>query len=189
MTIQRLTFEDKGQGVLWWEIDDQTGRIVGCGPREAHTWASGRCSVDMNTVVVGECPIFHGPATEPGGRFLNYRIASITPAQTGGVASMTELTHLIEVVNAKLAGVAPLVPADHEDWQRWRSDGDRVIQELRDELGARIRTVRDPATMRMGGITTSATGGWASLLTNWVHAARKKLVAPAATGERVDHAK
>lgn len=84
MTVQRLTFEDKGQDFLWWEVDDQTGRIVGCGPLEASTWASGRCSVDMNTVAVGEQPIFHGPATEPGGRFLKYRIASIRPAETRG---------------------------------------------------------------------------------------------------------
>lgn len=84
MTILRLSFEDKGQNVLWWEIDDETGRIVGCGPRDACLWANGRCSVDMNTVVVGEKPIFHGPATESGGRFFGWQIAAIRPAETGG---------------------------------------------------------------------------------------------------------
>ena len=84
MTVQRLTFEDKGQDFLWWEVDDQTGRIVGCGPFQADLWASGRCSVDMNTVVIGEAPIFHGPATEPGGRYLKSRIETIRPAETGG---------------------------------------------------------------------------------------------------------
>lgn len=175
MTVQRLTFEDKGQDFLWWEVDDQTGRIMGCGPHLASVWASGKCSVDMNTVVVGERPVFHGPATEPGGRFLNYRIAEIRPAQTGGgVASMTDLAHLIDVVNVKLARLPTLDAKSAESWERWRTHGERILQELRDEQGARIRMDRDPATMRMGGVTTSATGGWASLLTNWVHAARKR---------------
>lgn len=84
MTIQRITFEYRGQDFLWWEVDDQTGRIVGCGPHQANVWASGRCSVDVNTMVVGERPIFHGPATEPGGRTLSYVIAAIRPAETGG---------------------------------------------------------------------------------------------------------
>lgn len=84
MTIMRLTFENKKQAFLWWEVDDETGRIVGCGPHQADLWASGKCSVDMNTVAVGERPVFHGPATEPGGRFLNYMIEAIRPAETGG---------------------------------------------------------------------------------------------------------
>lgn len=83
MTIQRVTFENRGQDFSWWEIDDETGRIVGCGPRLASTWANGRCSVDMNTVNVGERPVFHGPATEPGGRLLICAIVAIALADTG----------------------------------------------------------------------------------------------------------
>lgn len=86
MTIQRVTFECRGQDFHWWEIDDTTGRIVGCGPQGASTWASGRCSVDMATVSVGKRPTFHGPATEPEGRTLSWEIVEIALAEAvGGV--------------------------------------------------------------------------------------------------------
>ena len=178
MTIQRITFEDRGQDFLWWEVDDATGRILGCGPYQAHLWASGKCSVDMDTVRIGQKPTFHGPATEPEGRTLNYAIATLAPAENGGgVASMTDLSRLIDVVNVKLAGVAPVDWKQCEDSRRWHADGERIAQALRDEHGARIRLDRDPATMAMGGIKTSATGGWEALMRNWVHAARRRLVA------------
>jgi hypothetical protein len=85
MSIQRVTFEDRGQDFLWWEIDMETGRIVGCGPLQADLWASGRCSVNVETVQVGLCPTFHGPATEPEGRSLRWEIVGIAPAETGGL--------------------------------------------------------------------------------------------------------
>lgn len=91
---------------------------------------------------------------------------------------MTELARLIDVVNVKLAGVPDLDTSTQGGWAQYRAEGDRVLQELRDELGARIRTDREPATMVMGGVKTSATGGWRSLLGNWVHAARRRLVQP-----------
>lgn len=84
MTIQRISFEDRGQDFRWWEIDMRTGRIVGCGPLQACVWASGRCSVDVTTVLVGEKPTFFGPATEPGGRRLNFKIVAIEAANSGG---------------------------------------------------------------------------------------------------------
>lgn len=84
MTIQRISFQDKGQDFLWWEVDDSTGRIVGCGPHQAHAWASGKCSVDLATVKLGMRPVFFGPATEPEGRTLNYQIEALAPAEIGG---------------------------------------------------------------------------------------------------------
>lgn len=83
MTIQRVTFEDRGQDVRWWEIDMETGRIVGCGPRLANLWASGRCSVDVDTIQHGLRPTFHGPATEPEGRSFLWEIVDIQAAETG----------------------------------------------------------------------------------------------------------
>lgn len=77
ITVSRVTFEDRGQEFRWWEIDLETGRIVGCGPMQADIWASGRCSVDVATLSVGERPIFFGPATEPEGRHLRYEIVGI----------------------------------------------------------------------------------------------------------------
>ena len=91
------------------------------------------------------------------------------------MASRTDLSRLIDAVNVKLAGVETPSTAHNEDWANWHRTGDRIIQELRDEHGARIRTDRDPATMRLGGVSTSATGGWKALLSNWVSAARKRL--------------
>lgn len=171
MTVQRLTFEDKGQDFLWWEVDDQTGRILGCGPRQADLWASGKCSVDMNTVAVGECPIFHGPATEPGGRFLKYRIAAIRPAETGGgVASMTELSPEL------IARVAREVEAGDWSYGIANATGTSLAAMLTEQHGARIRADRDPKRMTMAGVTATSTGGYVGLFQNWVHAARKKLV-------------
>ena len=89
---------------------------------------------------------------------------------------MTDLAHLIDVVNVKMAGRPALDAKSAQSWELWRAHGERILQELRDDFGARIRTDRDPATMTMGGVKTSATGGWASLLTNWVHAARRKMM-------------
>lgn len=82
--IQRVTFQNQRQDFLWWEIDDATGRIVGCGPHQADLWANGRCSVDVATIKVGMRPTFFGPATEPQGQTLSYSIASVEPAQIGG---------------------------------------------------------------------------------------------------------
>ena len=179
MTIQRLTVECRGQDFQWWEIDDETGRIVGCGPFQAETWASGKCSVDMATVAVGQRPTFHGPATEPAGRPLRYRITAIHPAETGGgVASMTDLTRLIDAVSIKLAQADGIDRGSYRGQLALSDLGDRLVQELRDEHGARIREDREPATMVMGGIKTSATGGWICLLRNWVNAARRRLEQP-----------
>lgn len=88
---------------------------------------------------------------------------------------MSDLARLIDVINVKLARVAAADHHDYEDFKRWASEGAAVLQEMRDEHGARIRLDREPATMRLAGISTSATGGWNALLNNWVHAARKKL--------------
>jgi hypothetical protein len=173
MTIQHLTFEDKGQDFLWWEVDDQTGRVLGCGPHQASVWASGKCSVDMNTVAVGERPVFHGPATEPGGRFLSYRIAAIRPAETGGgVASMTKLTtELVNVVEASF---------QEADWSigNQQLSGVSLTLQLEANYGARVAAHRDPMTMSLAGVRASSTGGYPGLLGNWVAAARRKLAQP-----------
>lgn len=87
---------------------------------------------------------------------------------------MTDLTRLIDIVNVKLAGVEPAGYSAAE-MQRWRQDGETIADLLRDEQGARIRLDREPATMIMGGIKTSATGGWAALMRNWVNAARRNM--------------
>ena len=90
---------------------------------------------------------------------------------------MTDLTRLIDVVNVKLAGT-PSNDWTSAGWFAWGKYGEQVAQELRDDHGARIRLDRDPATMSMGGVKTSATGGWPRLLSNWVNAARRKMVSP-----------
>lgn len=89
---------------------------------------------------------------------------------------MTELTRLIDAVTVKQARSGQIDSRDHEAWSAWHARGERILQELRDEFGARIRTDRDPATMAMGGVKTSATGGWSALLSNWVNAARRKMM-------------
>lgn len=84
MNIQRITFENRGQAFTWWEVDMETGRILGCGPGEAFVWATGRCTVVPSTVQIGARPTFHGPATEPEGRSLKWEIVDVAPAETGG---------------------------------------------------------------------------------------------------------
>jgi len=84
MSVQRISFQDKGQDFLWWEVDMDTGRILGCGPFQAHLWAAGKCSVDVATVILGQRPTFFGPATEPEGHQLRYAIIGIEPAKSGG---------------------------------------------------------------------------------------------------------
>lgn len=83
MTIQRINFVNRGQEFMWWEVQMDTGRIVGCGPHKADLWADGRCSVEVSTIQIGKRLTFHGPATEPGGRSLICEVASIRPADNG----------------------------------------------------------------------------------------------------------
>lgn len=79
VTISRITFENRGQDFLWWEVDMETGRILGCGPMQADVWASGHCSIALETMVAGQRPRFFGRATEAEGRLLTYRIADVRP--------------------------------------------------------------------------------------------------------------
>jgi hypothetical protein len=79
MSVCRIEFEDRGQDVLWWEIDADTGRIVGCGPLQAGLWASGDIRVDLDTISVGVRPrTFH--RHEAKARTLNHVIAGFGPA-------------------------------------------------------------------------------------------------------------
>lgn len=88
-----------------------------------------------------------------------------------------ELARLINRVTVKLTSVAkPGANSGYHEWTLWHREGERVCQELRDECGARIRLDREPATMSLGGIKSSATGGWSALLNNWRHAARKRML-------------
>lgn len=87
---------------------------------------------------------------------------------------MTDLLRLIDVVREKLAFVTAPDWTNVEDARAWHAQGDAIAQALRDEHGARIRLDREPATMRLGGVTASATGGWVSLMRNWVRAAQRK---------------
>lgn len=89
---------------------------------------------------------------------------------------MSDLVELIQVVNTKVATATPPDLSRIGGWDQWEADGARIVQELRDEHGARVRLDREPATMVMAGIKASATGGWKALLGNWVHAARRRIV-------------
>lgn len=84
MTIKRVTFEDRGQDLVWWEVDLATGRIVGARTRQLTDWADGRSAVDVETIAIGERPRFFGLATEPEGRLLRFRIVDIADAPAGG---------------------------------------------------------------------------------------------------------
>ncbi|CDP54044.1 hypothetical protein [Devosia sp. DBB001] len=85
---------------------------------------------------------------------------------------MSDLKHLIDLVTKAVN--AP-TPRSDEEWQAWRAAGDRITRELREQHGARIRLDHDPATIIMGGVRSTATAGWASLLRNWAKAATNRL--------------
>lgn len=79
MTVERITFEDRGQDFLWWEVDMETGRVVGCGPCQGWLWASGDYRVDLDTISVGSRPRIFS-RNEARVRTLNHVIADIAPA-------------------------------------------------------------------------------------------------------------
>lgn len=80
MTALRVTFEDLGQAFLWWEIDPETGHVIGCGPGQAWLWADGRVSVDLATIQVGQRPRYFSPAQPDRGAVLRHAIAAIESA-------------------------------------------------------------------------------------------------------------
>jgi len=74
MATQRLEFEDKGQDFLWWDVDGETGLVIGAGPFQAWLWADGSHVVDLDSLVVGNLPELKN------GDVLRYRITSIEEA-------------------------------------------------------------------------------------------------------------
>lgn len=83
-TIQRITFEDRGQDFLWWEVDMETGRVVGCGPFQGSHWAGGRVSVDVKTLQIGSRPRYFSPTWGEDGAVLRYEIVEVGTAPIGG---------------------------------------------------------------------------------------------------------
>lgn len=172
MTVQRITFEDRGQDFLWWEIQSETGRIVGCGPAQGSIWASGKTSVDMATIALGQRPRFFSEGTGPKGRTMLYAVVRIAAATSGGWPSKTDLTELLAIVTAKVT--AAQQPRDRNDYTTRRIEGQRIALELEAEHGARF-SGSDPMTMKMAGIRASCTSGHFGLFTNWQNAARRRL--------------
>lgn len=48
MTTIRFHFEDRGQDFTWWDIDEESGEVVDCGPFQASIWANGRHYVNLS---------------------------------------------------------------------------------------------------------------------------------------------
>ncbi|MBZ0164589.1 MAG: hypothetical protein K8H74_17985 [Notoacmeibacter sp.] len=81
--VERVEFEDRGQDFTWWEIDMETGRVVGCGPFQGGVWANGDISVDLATIGIGQRPrFFH--KRRPDVSTLNHVIVAAGPAPVGG---------------------------------------------------------------------------------------------------------
>ncbi|MBA5777453.1 hypothetical protein H2509_13425 [Stappia sp. F7233] len=81
--VQRIEFEDRGQDFLWWEIDTETGRILGCGPHQGWLWADGDHRVDLSTIGIGQRPSFYH-RRRMDVITLKYVIVSAGPAPAGG---------------------------------------------------------------------------------------------------------
>ncbi|SFZ85975.1 hypothetical protein SAMN02983003_3147 [Devosia enhydra] len=88
--IQRITFEDRGQDFLWWEIDMETGRVVGCGPFQAGIWAAGNVSVDPASISVGGRLRYFAPPLPKTGGVLRYAVTAIDEAESGGGVSLPD---------------------------------------------------------------------------------------------------
>lgn len=182
MTINRVTFENKGQDFNWWEIDMASGRVVGCGPLAAATWADGHHSVDLATIAVGVRPRLFGRTTGPDGTLLRCAVLAIKPAPLGGGISMPDLTELIALVEAKTAATPFVVRAtvaaegrvQSLDYAERLAAGGRIASELVAEHGARIKT-DEPYSMTMGAVRATCTSGHWGLFTNWIIAARRRL--------------
>lgn len=89
---------------------------------------------------------------------------------------MSDLATLIAAVETADSAVATPQPTwSTEDWGHWHKEGGRIAEELRINHGARIHLDREPQIMTLGGVRSSATGGWQALLRNWRTAARRRL--------------
>lgn len=84
---------------------------------------------------------------------------------------MTDLTPEL------IAKVATEVQAGDWSYGIASATGTSLAAQLTQDHGARIRADRDPMRMSMAGVIATSTGGYAGLFNNWVHAARKRLVA------------
>jgi hypothetical protein len=81
MTIKHIEFEDLGQDFLWWEVDMETGRVVGCGPFQGSVWADGRHTVDLAALAVGHKLHYWSPTWADAGALLKYRVIRIDNAE------------------------------------------------------------------------------------------------------------
>lgn len=90
--------------------------------------------------------------------------------------STADLPRLIARVEAAEATLPQFASGDYDGLNRYLAAAERVLDILVKEEGARVSPERGSGrTIRMGGVTSSATGGPAALLRNWRNAAFRKV--------------
>lgn len=77
MTTIKISLEDKGQDLLSFDVDKDTGKVIDAQPSQRECWQGAIIPVSNETMFqVGKlCPIHHPPAIVFG--FLNYKIEKI----------------------------------------------------------------------------------------------------------------
>lgn len=104
------------------------------------------------------------------------RAALASPSDFPRLIAPGDLPRLIARVDAAEAALPQFESGDYEGLRRYLAAAEKVLDVLAKEEGARVSPESGSGrTIRMAGVSSSATGGPAALLRNWRNAASRKL--------------
>lgn len=89
--------------------------------------------------------------------------------------STANLSRLIDLVEAKLAGLPAIEHNRYDGFAAHTRAACAALDELVQTEGARWRRAGDAINLTLGGIRASATGGESAAMRNWLNGARRRV--------------
>lgn len=89
--------------------------------------------------------------------------------------TIENLERLIGVIDAIIADLPTFDHRDYEAMRAYHRAAEAAIAKLAENESGRAKLQGDAASLRLGGLRSTATGGAAALMRNWQNAARTKV--------------
>ncbi|WP_440411099.1 hypothetical protein [Neorhizobium petrolearium] len=90
-------------------------------------------------------------------------------------ATIENLERLIGVVDAVMAALPEYDYRDYETSRAYHRAAEAAIAKLAEKESGRVKLQGDAASLRLGGLRSTATGGAVGLMRNWQNAARTRI--------------